>query len=363
MPDERIRPAPEPGQGGPQPEHHPDHPDIAGSPVRREPPMHEEAPLFIEEPEPFPMPLDPGEPVEGFDRGGFGFDPGVAFEEPGVEFADPGVAFEDPGEGLSPSFPPARSPEAVFAFFAAHDGLGEPNGRNANWITHACHFDGSAWCIMAASLAYLAAGFNPSGKVLEFGTPSRPPSWAASVPDMKDIGFGTTYRWGSAYVWAVANAAAATGRWVSEVDDGRPGDWMMINLNGRGRARDVNSHGCVAIKQNADRSWLSWNGNWGDRVVKATFSPSQIEGFARPAFNTTLEDDLSSAAEDIKRHLDATMRNVQSRIDQHIDDVTRDLLVAIRAVGNGEADANAIVDDITERLESRAAARRIQPID
>lgn len=181
-----------------------------------------------------------------------------------------------------------RSPQAVFAFYEAQNGLGEPGGVNDNWITQACRFVGSPWCLMMVSMAHLAAGFNPSRQVLDFGSPSIPPSWAKDLPIVDGLGLASDYRWGSAYTWAIVNHAVASRRWHPDLDSGRPGDTVIVNHNGRGGRRDDNSHGCTLISRNGDGSFLTWNGNVGDRVCKANWSAGVVEGFARPAYLFTI---------------------------------------------------------------------------
>lgn len=178
-----------------------------------------------------------------------------------------------------------RTPEAVFAFFESQKDLGEyPGHSNNNWITHACHFDGSPWCAMCVSLAYIAAGFNESGQILDL---SNPPNWRDPVPNIAGLGFGTTYRWGSAYTWSFASDAAKAGRWSTDLDSAKPGDTVLINHNGRGQARDNNSHTCLFTGERDRSGFLTWNGNISDTVKLAYWTNSEVEGFCHPAFVST----------------------------------------------------------------------------
>lgn len=190
-----------------------------------------------------------------------------------------------------------RSVEAIHAFYEAQDGLGEPWGNNDNWITRACGII-DAWCVMTAWMARLAAGFNPTGQILDFGSPDNPPAWAQSLPDAAGVGFGSTYRWGSAYVWAEKSYAESAGRWTTDFDRVVPGATVCVNHNGRGGARNVNSHLAEFIGWAPDGSALTWNGNVSNSIRQARWSKDVIEGFCLPdlavASSPSKEDELFS---------------------------------------------------------------------
>lgn len=196
-----------------------------------------------------------------------------------------------------------RSAEAVLAFHEAQEGLGEnPPGSNANWITDAAGIGHVAWCVIDVWTARLAAGFNDDGKLLDFGTPASPPAWGRNpLPTTGGVGFGSTYRWGSAYVWAEASYAEQAGRWHPDLDDWAPGDSVCVNYNGRGGARTTNSHLATLIERVPGGNLRCWNGNISNRITVADFTPDRVEGLCRPAFVTSpapaphpqLEDDMA----------------------------------------------------------------------
>lgn len=205
----------------------------------------------------------------------------------------------------------ARSVEAIHAFYEAQNGLGEnPPGSNANWITKACGIR-DAWCVMTVWVARIAAGFNPTGQILDFGSPQNPPAWAASLPNVDGVGFGSTYRWGSAYVWAEQSYAEQAGRWTADYDEARPGDSVCINHNGRGGTRNVNSHLAEFIAWAGDGSALTWNGNVGNQICQARWSRNQIEGFCHPELvsdpspSPSKEDEMFSPSPHPARQLTA----------------------------------------------------------
>lgn len=179
-----------------------------------------------------------------------------------------------------------RSPAAVFGFFEAQNGLGEsPGGSNNNFLTKAANLDGQPWCAIGLSVAFLAAGFNETGSARAYGSPAAPPAWVKSpLPAVAGLGFGSTYRWGSAYTWAFRDAAIAAGRWHNGLDDGQPGDVCLINHNGRGKAHDSNSHTCLLIRRLEDGSFLTWNANLSDQIMQARWLARDVEGFARPNY-------------------------------------------------------------------------------
>lgn len=202
-----------------------------------------------------------------------------------------------------------RSAEAVFAFFEAQDGLDERRGNNRNWISEACQII-DAWCVMGKSVAYLAAGFNTEGKILDFAHAQDGPGWAqpGNMPQVDGLGYRQRYRWGCAYTWDEADFAAESGRWTTDLDAFVPGCTVLINHNGRGGARNVNSHTAVGIERSGGRT-LTWNGNISNRIRQAEWSDNVVEGFAIPAFVTSpQEDDLTEPQEQmlIRTHDRAT---------------------------------------------------------
>lgn len=178
-----------------------------------------------------------------------------------------------------------RSPEAVLAFHEAQEGLGEPCGSNCNWITNAWGIGHEPWCVGTVWVSRIAAGFNESGKLLDFGTPASPPAWGRNpLPTPDGVGFGSTYRWGSAYVWEEARYASDAGRWHPDLDDWQPADSVCVNYNGRGGARDSNSHLATLIERLPNGNLRCWNGNISNRITVADFTPDRVEGLCRPAF-------------------------------------------------------------------------------
>ncbi len=201
-----------------------------------------------------------------------------------------------------------RSVEALHAFYEAQAGLGEPGGSNDNWITRAFNLGAVAWCVETVWTARLAAGFNTTGQILDFGTPANPPAWGINpLPTPDGVGFGSTYRQGSAYVWEEQRFAEAAGRWTTNFDEARPGDSVCVNHNGRGANRDPNSHLAEFIAWAPDGSAITWNGNVLNQICQARWSRGVIEGFCHPNFVTSpapsQEDEMFSPSPHPARHL------------------------------------------------------------